>query len=60
MSSLQSGAMRHHGTRITRGVPLPVYMNLDLYSAVFGVLLVVLCFNIMYLLSQTRSFGRCF
>ena len=21
-----------HGTRIARGVPLPVYMNLDLYS----------------------------
>ena len=26
------GATRCHGTRIARGVPLPVYNNLDLYS----------------------------
>ena len=26
------GATRCHGTRIARGVPLPVYINLDLYS----------------------------
>ena len=32
MSSLKPGAMRRHGTRIARGVPLPVYINLDLYS----------------------------
>ena len=32
ISSLQPGATRCHGTRIARGVPLPVYMNLDLYS----------------------------
>ena len=32
MSLLKPGATRCHGTRIARGVPLPVYMNLDLYS----------------------------
>ena len=32
ISSLQPGTTRCHGTRIARGVPLPVYMNLDLYS----------------------------
>ena len=32
MSSLKPGATRCHGTRIARGVPLPVYTNLDLYS----------------------------
>ena len=32
ISSLQPGTTRRHGTRIARGVPLPVYMNLDLYS----------------------------
>ena len=32
MSSLKPGTTRCHGTRIARGVPLPVYMNLDLYS----------------------------
>ena len=32
ISSLQPGATRCHGTRVARGVPLPVYMNLDLYS----------------------------
>ena len=32
LSLLQPGATRRHGTRIARGVPLPVYMNLDLYS----------------------------
>ena len=26
------GTTRYHGTRIARGVPLPVYINLDLYS----------------------------
>ena len=26
------GTRRCHGTRIARGVPLPVYINLDLYS----------------------------
>ena len=26
------GATRYHGTRIARGVSLPVYNNLDLYS----------------------------
>ena len=26
------GATRCRGTRIARGVPLPVYINLDLYS----------------------------
>ena len=32
MSLLKPGTTRCHGTRIARGVPLPVYMNLDLYS----------------------------
>ena len=32
MSLLKLGATRCHGTRIARGVPLPVYINLDLYS----------------------------
>ena len=32
ISSLKPGATRCHGTRIARGVPLPVYINLDLYS----------------------------
>ena len=32
MSLLEPGATRCHGTRIARGVPLPVYINLDLYS----------------------------
>ena len=32
MSWLKPGATRCHGTRIVRGVPLPVYINLDLYS----------------------------
>ena len=32
MSLLKPGATRCHGTRIVRGVPLPVYINLDLYS----------------------------
>ena len=32
MSLLKPGATRCHGTRIARGVPLPVYINLDLYS----------------------------
>ena len=32
MSLLKPGATRCHGTRIARGVPLPVYNNLDLYS----------------------------
>ena len=32
ISLLQPGATRCHGTRIARGVPLSVYMNLDLYS----------------------------
>ena len=31
-SLLKPGATRCHGTRIARGVPLPVYNNLDLYS----------------------------
>ena len=35
MSLLKPGATRCHGTRIARGVPLPVYMNLDLYSVGF-------------------------
>ena len=52
-----------HGTRIARGVPLPVYMNLlglHLCIVVFDVLLIVLCFVIVYLLSRVRSLGRCF
>ena len=32
MSLLKPGTTRCHGTRIARGVPLPVYNNLDLYS----------------------------
>ena len=32
MSLFKPGATRCHGTRIARGVPLPVYINLDLYS----------------------------
>ena len=32
MSLLKPAATRYHGTRIVRGVPLPVYINLDLYS----------------------------
>ena len=36
-----------------------VYIYIDVYSG-FCVLLVVLCFHIMYLLSQARSLGRCF
>ena len=32
MSLLKPGTTRCHGTRIARGVPLPVYINLDLYS----------------------------
>ena len=32
MSLFKLGATRCHGTRIARGVPLPVYINLDLYS----------------------------
>ena len=32
MNSLKPGATRYHGTSIARGVPLPVYINLDLYS----------------------------
>ena len=32
MSLLKPGAIRCHSTRIARGVPLPVYINLDLYS----------------------------
>ena len=32
MGLLKLGATRCHGTRIARGVPLPVYINLDLYS----------------------------
>ena len=36
-----------------------VYIYIDVYSG-FCVLLVVLCFYIMYLLSQVRSLGRCF
>ena len=32
MSLLNPGATRCHGTKIARGVPLPVYINLDLYS----------------------------
>ena len=32
MSLLKPGATGCHGTRIARGVPLPVYINLDLYS----------------------------
>ena len=32
MSLLKPGATRYHGTRIIRGVPLAVYINLDLYS----------------------------
>ena len=32
MGLLKPGATRCHGTRIARGVPLPVYNNLDLYS----------------------------
>ena len=32
MSLLKPGATRCHGTRIARGVPLSVYINLDLYS----------------------------
>ena len=32
MSLLKPGATGYHGTRIVRGVPLPVYINLDLYS----------------------------
>ena len=32
MSLLKPGATRCHGTGIARGVPLPVYINLDLYS----------------------------
>ena len=32
ISLLQPGTTRCHSTRIARGVPLPVYMNLDLYS----------------------------
>ena len=32
MSLLKPGTTRCHGTRIVRGVPLPVYINLDLYS----------------------------
>ena len=32
MSLLKPGATRCHGTRIARGVPLPVYNNLDLNS----------------------------
>ena len=32
MSLLKPGATRCHGTKIARGVPLPVYINLDLYS----------------------------
>ena len=31
-SLLKPGATRCHGTRIARGVPLPVYNNLDLFS----------------------------
>ena len=31
-SLLKPGATRCRGTRIARGVPLPVYNNLDLYS----------------------------
>ena len=29
---IKPGATRCHGTRIARGIPLPVYINLDLYS----------------------------
>ena len=36
-----------------------VYIYIDVYSG-FCVLLIVLCFYIMYLLSQVRSLGRCF
>ena len=32
MSLLKPGATGCHSTRIARGVPLPVYINLDLYS----------------------------
>ena len=32
MSLLKPGTTGCHGTRIARGVPLPVYINLDLYS----------------------------
>ena len=32
MSLLKPGTKRYHSTRIIRGVPLPVYINLDLYS----------------------------
>ena len=32
ISLFKLGATRCHGTRIARGVPLPVYINLDLYS----------------------------
>ena len=32
MNLLKPGATRCHGTRIARGVPLSVYINLDLYS----------------------------
>ena len=36
-----------------------VYIYIDVCSG-FCVLLIVLCFYIMYLLSQVRSLGRCF
>ena len=34
ITCLFTGAARYsgHGTRIARGVPLPVYMNLEVYS----------------------------
>ena len=32
ISLFKPGATRCHGTRIARGVPLSVYINLDLYS----------------------------
>ena len=32
ISLFKLGTTRCHGTRIARGVPLPVYVNLDLYS----------------------------
>ena len=47
MSLLKPGATRYHGTRIVRGVPLPVYINLDLYSGFWCVLLIVLCLSIV-------------
>ena len=35
-------------------------LELNMCIVVFGVLLIVLCFDIVYLLSQARSLGRCF